>query len=132
MKGYESLAPLFKALMHPARLAILDLLHDGEVCVCHIEAALGYRQAYISQQLMVLRNARLVGDRREGWNVYYRVIEPCVFVVLDEAKGVARGRSVVERSRATRTLRTCPCPKCRAVSESLPEARSFASSLGRE
>ncbi|MEW6406696.1 MAG: permease [Chloroflexota bacterium] len=44
-------------LMHPARLGILDLLREGEACVCHMEAVFGYRQAYISQQLMVLRDA---------------------------------------------------------------------------
>ena len=43
-------ARLFKILMHPGRLSILDMLRDGEHCVCHMEAHLGYRQSYISQQ----------------------------------------------------------------------------------
>ena len=47
-----------------------------------MEAHLGYRQAYISQQLMVLREAGLIQDRRDGWNVFYRVAEPRIFAVL--------------------------------------------------
>ncbi|MEK7328155.1 MAG: metalloregulator ArsR/SmtB family transcription factor, partial [Chloroflexota bacterium] len=88
MNNYEPEAKLFKVLMHPVRLAILNVLRDGEACVCHLEAALGYRQAYISQQLMVLREAGLVEDRREGWNIYYRVAKPEVFAVIDAAQGV--------------------------------------------
>ena len=57
---------IFKVLTHPARLAILEILRDGEHCVCHMEAHLGFRQAYISQQLSVLRDAGLVQDRRDG------------------------------------------------------------------
>jgi DNA-binding transcriptional ArsR family regulator len=63
MNGFEESARLFKTLMHPARLEILETLRDGEHCVCHMEAALGYRQAYISQHLSVLREASLVHDR---------------------------------------------------------------------
>jgi len=60
MDPLEDSAALFKLLSHPSRLAILQVLRDGEECVCHMEAALGLRQAYISQQLMVLRQAGLV------------------------------------------------------------------------
>jgi len=67
MDDFGQSAGLFKTLMHPARLEILEILRDGEHCVCHIEAVLGYRQAYISQQLSVLREAGLVQDRRDGW-----------------------------------------------------------------
>ena len=82
----ETTARLFKALMHPCRLAILDILRGGEACVCHLEAALGYRQAYISQHLMMLREAGLVQGRREGYNVYYHVNRPEVYAVLDAAR----------------------------------------------
>ena len=55
----EELASLFKTLGHPQRLAILRLLESQELCVCEIEAALDLRQAYISQQLTLLREAGL-------------------------------------------------------------------------
>ncbi len=107
---YKVEAKLFKTLMHPARLAILSILRDGEACVCHMEAALGYRQAYISQHLMVLRDAGLVEDRRDGWNVFYHVIQPQVFAVLD-ATDQAMGMSSSGHSAAGR-LENCSCPNC--------------------
>jgi DNA-binding transcriptional ArsR family regulator len=110
MKKFQSQAALFKVLMHPARLAILDILRESAECVCHMEAMLGYRQAYISQQLMVLRQAGLVEDQREGWNIYYRVIKPEIYQVIDAA------RDLLGESRPTRKAQrqpgVCPCPKC--------------------
>ena len=74
--------------MHPERLAILEMLRSGERCVCDIEDALGHRQAYVSQQLIVLRNAGLVESRRDGWRVFYRVITPEIFAVIPTAQAV--------------------------------------------
>ncbi len=111
MDGVDESARLFKTLMHPARLEILDILRDGEACVCHIEAALGYRQAYISQQLSVLREAGLVQDRRDGWNIYYRVMQPGVFNVLDAAQAVTG----VKRAGRKAAVDHCPCPQCSSV-----------------
>jgi ArsR family transcriptional regulator len=116
MEHHENEAKLFKTLMHPARLAILDVLREGEECVCHMEAALGYRQAYISQQLMVLRDAGLVQDRREGWNVYYRVTDARVFAVLDAAQNVTSGARQPAHRKPAQTV-SCPCPKCNPVAE---------------
>ena len=107
MEIYEQETKLYKALMHPARLAILDLLREGEECVCHMEAAFGYRQAYISQQLMVLRDAGLVEDRRDGLNIYYRVIRPEIFSVLDSMRQVTGIRPT-----STSKLNVCACPNC--------------------
>ncbi len=84
----EALAPLFKALAHPKRLAILEILRGREMCVCEIEQTLSLRQAYVSQQLMVLREAGLVCYRRRGWNIYYRISRPEVYALLDLAKTI--------------------------------------------
>jgi ArsR family transcriptional regulator len=108
MEIYEQESKLYKALMHPARLAILDLLRDGEQCVCHMEAAFGYRQAYISQQLMVLKEAGLVDVRREGLNIYYRVIRPEIFGVLDAMRALT-GKIP---AAAGPQLHACTCPNC--------------------
>jgi DNA-binding transcriptional ArsR family regulator len=51
--SYNLPAKVFNALAHPSRLEILELLRDGEACVCHIQAMLDLRQAYISQHLNV-------------------------------------------------------------------------------
>ena len=112
MNAYDNSAKLFKALMHPARLEILEILRDGEHCVCHIEAALGYRQAYISQQLSVLREAGLVQDRRDGWNVHYRVVQPQVFALLDVAITMTGGQPSKRKIVHGAGLDNCPCPRC--------------------
>jgi ArsR family transcriptional regulator len=112
MGDFEESAKLFKTLMHPARLEILDILRDGEHCVCHLEAALGYRQAYISQQLSVLREAGLVQDRRDGWNVHYRVAQPQVFALLDVAMTMVGGQPSKRKVAHGAELNNCPCPRC--------------------
>ena len=119
MNSDETQSKIFKALSHPARLAILKELRHDEQCVCHLESMLGYRQAYISQHLMVLRDAALVEDRRDGWNIFYRVIEPKVFAILDSAGAIANSALTEAASpdsshsrKSARKTKACPCPKC--------------------
>lgn len=109
MNEFRDEITLLKALAHPARLAILEALRGGEACVCHMEALFGWRQAYLSQQLMVLREAGLVADRREGWNVYYRVVRPEIFAVLDALYRAAPERKV---EPLPAVVPNCPCPRC--------------------
>ncbi len=116
MDKYETQSDFLKALAHPTRLAILDILRDGEQCVCHMEATLGLRQAYISQQLMILKQAGLVESRRDGLNLYYRVTKTEVFTVLD-ALETATGISAMPRHKHANT--DCPCPKCNVASEKI-------------
>lgn len=111
-KLFEAQAQLLKVLTHPARLAILNILRDGEHCVCHMEAYLGYRQAYISQQLMVLRDAGLVQDRRDGWNIFYHVVDPRIFAVLSAVEIMLPAG---ETAGAKRHVVSCSCPKCSTV-----------------
>lgn len=103
-------AALHKLLAHPARLAILDALRAGEECVCHLEALLGYRQAYLSQQLAVLREAGIVVDRRDGWNHFYKVVSPEIYAVIDAVRGLLRVSPPVPSDRQSSP--DCPCPKC--------------------
>jgi DNA-binding transcriptional ArsR family regulator len=112
---YQAEAKIFKVLMHPARLAILELLRSGEECVCHMEAVLGYRQAYISQHLAVMKEAGLVEDRKEGWNSYYRVLQPELFDIIDLAMamtGNARNKTPQFASPIQVSF-GCGCPKCK-------------------
>ena len=108
LKPLDAQVQVFKTLTHPARIAILNLLRDGEHCVCHMEAFLGFRQAYISQQLAVLREAELIQDRRDGWNIYYRVTNPQIYVVLDAASQLTGQPTTGTAKPET----TCPCPHC--------------------
>lgn len=109
--GYENAATRFKALAHPVRLQILDMLRSGEVCVCHMEAALGKRQAYISQQLMVLRDAGLVESRKEGLSVFYQLTDSVTSELLETVLGPVDGS-------APEVVDACPCPTC---ASSVPE-----------
>ena len=112
VQPYEAQAQMLKVLTHPARLAILNILRDGEHCVCHMEAHLGLRQAYISQQLMVLREAGLIQDRRDGWNVYYQVTEPRIFAILSAVEQIIPPENAKPQQRPAVD---CPCPKCNSA-----------------
>lgn len=65
-KRYRKQTKFFQALAHPVRLQILAILSKGPICVCDLISETGQRQAYISQQLAILREARLVRTRRLG------------------------------------------------------------------
>ena len=99
---------VFKILTHPARIAILNILRDGEHCVCHMEAYSGFRQSYISQQLAVLREAGLIQDRRDGWNIFYRVVNPNIYTVLDAVQNLT-GQPI---GPSDEHLVSCNCPHC--------------------
>ena len=109
IKPFQAPANLIKTLSHPARLAILTVLRDGEQCVCHIEAMLKLRQAYISQHLKVLKDAGIVTDRRDGWNMYYHVIRPEVFEIMDAIYALTGQPEAILHAHAKAD---CPCPKC--------------------
>lgn len=93
MSDYQAQAQLFQVLSHPVRLQILDVLRGGDECVCHIQSIVGKRQAYVSQQLMVLREAGLVDDRKDGLNVFYRLADPTVADLLTQVLGPAESRA---------------------------------------
>ena len=110
MEPYETQSNLLKAISHPTRLAILDILRDGEQCVCHMEATLNLRQAYISQQLMILKDAGLIEARRDGLNLYYRVVKPEIHNVLNALSSVTG--VVTKLPKHKHANAECPCPKC--------------------
>jgi len=114
---YRFEADTFNALAHPARLEILELLRQGECCVCHIQAMLDQRQAYISQHLNVLRRTGLVVNRKDGLRVYYKVTDPTVFVLVDNVKKILqaqRGGRLPKslETRPTSPGKPCSCPQC--------------------
>jgi ArsR family transcriptional regulator len=109
MGSYTITAGKLKVMGHPVRLQILDMLRHGEICVCHIETALGKRQAYISQHLMTLRDAGLVSARKDGLQVYYRLSDDNVAQVLNLIHGPSDKHEV-------ETLMGCTCPHCSTVS----------------
>jgi DNA-binding transcriptional ArsR family regulator len=113
--GYQRQAQLFRALSHPVRLRILDILARQEACVCHLTAILGQRQPYVSQQLATLREAGLVTDHRDGTLIYYRLADEHLARLLDEAKLLAKDlgdEALAFPPVPAKVLANCPCPRC--------------------
>lgn len=76
-------AGVFKALGHPARLAMVERLAQGECCVCELmEAEMGGARKLsgptISQHLLVLKNAGIIADEKRGKRIFYRLRMPCL------------------------------------------------------
>jgi ArsR family transcriptional regulator len=106
---------LLKTLGQPVRLQILMAIGEGEACVCHLEATLGLRQAYLSQHLMALRKAKILQTRREGRYIFYRLGDQKILDLIrlaGEAAGTGRPIQPVllEESLAV----NCICPACAA------------------
>jgi DNA-binding transcriptional ArsR family regulator len=84
----ELKAELFKALAHPARIRILELLADGERSVGEMQPLVGIEPPHLSQQLGVLRHAGLVTTRKQGSSVFYAIRDPQLVKLLAAAKQV--------------------------------------------
>src|SRR5438128_8154773 len=82
----EVKAELFKALAHPARIRILEVLSDGERSVGEMQPLVGIELSHLSQQLAVLRRARLVTSRKDGATVFYAIKDKLVVQLLQVAK----------------------------------------------
>src|SRR5262245_14114874 len=76
-------AGIFQALGHPTRIAIVELLRDGEVPVTGIYEQLKVEQANASQHLAVLRARQIVVNRKDGNQVFYSLRDPFLGEVLD-------------------------------------------------
>lgn len=114
----EKVAAPLQVIASPQRMAILLAIGSSEACVCHLEAALGWRQAYISQHLMALRKADILTDRREGRFVFYR-LKNASFLDLIAASARLSGLSpdaippLIDRQLSP----SCACPQCSPVVE---------------
>lgn len=119
MGEFEDKARLFRILSHPTRLKILDMLREGEECVCHMQSVLGKRQAYVSQQLIVLRDAGMVTDRKEGLNVFYTLADQAVADMLDAVLGPAGQRAQCDQTA---------CPRCDSSEPAVAESSTRSGS----
>jgi DNA-binding transcriptional ArsR family regulator len=79
----EYKASIFHALAHPTRIAILEVLRDGEVSARVIQEKLGVEQANLSQHLAILRSRQIVANRKEGNQVFYSLSNRVLIQVLD-------------------------------------------------
>ncbi len=80
----ERTASSLKAIAHPVRLAMIDLLKDGKrLNVTQIYSALGLEQAVASQHLSILKEKDLLDSKRQGKHSYYYLKHSCVVEVID-------------------------------------------------
>lgn len=94
LKELEPFAGVFKALGHPVRLMIVEMLMDGERCVCELQKDSERDMSTISSHLNILKNNKVVTCEQRGKNVYYSLACPClrnVLVCLKESS-MFRGR----------------------------------------
>lgn len=81
LRSYK--ASLFQALSHPTRIAIVEVLRDGELSARAMQERLGVEQANLSQHLAILRSRQVVVNRKEGNQVFYSLKNPVLLEVLD-------------------------------------------------
>jgi ArsR family transcriptional regulator, arsenate/arsenite/antimonite-responsive transcriptional repressor len=101
---------LFKAFADPVRLRLLNLLADGEVCVCHLHEALDLPQSTVSRHLAYLRKRGLVVGRKEGLWVHYRLARPADALhrhLIDSLGECSRGIETLDQDRQRLDRRSC-------------------------
>lgn len=112
----QPVASLLETISPLTRLQILLAIGTGEACVCHLETALGLRQAYISQHLMSLRKADILQDRREGRYIFYRLKDAAILdLITDSARLSGLSTETVPALINTRSNPSCECPQCSPV-----------------
>ena len=95
----ELIARRFRLLAEPMRIRLLDDLRDGEATVGELAEALATSQQNVSKHLGVLAEAGMLGRRKEGNRVYYRIVDESVFALCEQVCG-----SVQDQLRALNEL----------------------------
>ena len=88
----ELKAEILKALAQPTRLKILELLRNGEKCICEIVPALNGEQSNISRHISLMQKSHLVTTRKDGVRVMVKVKDPKIFDVLDRVSQILKNQ----------------------------------------
>jgi len=94
---FEAKARVLKALAHPSRLFIVDVLSRGERCVCDLTELVGADMSTVSKHLSVLKSAGIIAMDKRGLQVFYSLKTPCVLRFFD-CVGSVMARSAREQS----------------------------------
>jgi DNA-binding transcriptional ArsR family regulator len=94
---------VLKALAQPTRLKILEMLRDGERCICEIIPAINGEQSNISRHISVMQKSHLITTRKDGVKVMVKVRDPRVFEILDKV-GLFLKTQMQEQTRLMRAL----------------------------
>jgi ArsR family transcriptional regulator len=93
---------IVKAMAHPTRLCIVEMLRDGERTVGEMTRRVGDDISTVSRHLSVLRASGLVIDDKRGLRVFYRLATPCLLKMLDCVEAVLKARTERRRVPARR------------------------------
>ncbi|HEY3040656.1 MAG TPA: metalloregulator ArsR/SmtB family transcription factor [Pyrinomonadaceae bacterium] len=119
----------FSALADRTRLRLLNLMRSDEVCVCFFVEILKTNQPKISRHLAYMRRAGIVGARRDGSWMHYRIVEPldtdAARVLKDTLAWLANDREM-QRDR-DRLVRVCCAPQLPVSIQGAPRPVSLAS-----
>lgn len=113
-----SVEQFFQALGDNTRLRLLNLMADGDICVCYFVAILGQSQPKISRHLAYLRRAGIVASRREGKWMHYRIVKPPnmgAARVLDETLAWIRKDPKMSEDKAQLSRACCDPGKFRVL-----------------
>jgi ArsR family transcriptional regulator len=120
-----NLVPLFQALGDRTRLRLLNLMSQGEVCVCFFVEVLGESQPKISRHLAYLRRAGVVEGRRDGKWIHYRITQPAdadAARVLEATLTAIANDRQMQRDRLA-LQRVCCAPRLPAALQHAPKPR---------
>jgi DNA-binding transcriptional ArsR family regulator len=96
-------AEVLKALAQPTRLKILELLREGERCICEIVPAINGEQSNISRHISLMQKSHLITTRKDGVKVMVKVRDPRIFEILDTV-GLFLKTQMQEQTRLMRAL----------------------------
>ncbi len=95
---FEDRARVLKAMAHPTRLFIVDVLSEGERCVRDLTEMVGDDMSTVSKHLSVLRSAGILDDEKRGSEVYYSLRMACVLGFFDCVEAVLKGEASCDSS----------------------------------
>lgn len=135
----DDLVESAKGLAHPARMRILSMLADGEMCVCQLTSVLELAPSTVSQHLSVLSRGGLLADRKAGKLVFYRLradgvaaqLLPPLLGLLGEDPAASADRAVVTRLRQIPIATLCAAElDLQAIGVRPPAIRTAAAAAG--
>jgi ArsR family transcriptional regulator len=102
-KAIQLKAEVLKALAQPTRLKILEMLRNGERCICEIVPAINGEQSNISRHISTMQKSHLISTRKDGVKVMVKVRDPRIFEILDKV-GLFLKTQMQEQTRVMRAL----------------------------
>ncbi|QGP93324.1 putative HTH-type transcriptional regulator [Neomoorella glycerini] len=107
MKGIDFMkAEFFKALAHPTRVRIINLLFYDERCVCELMNELDLEQPNVSQHLAILRKQDIVDTTKKGLQVFYRIADPHIITLMKLVEEIISDKLIINTSLTQKSNKT--------------------------